>query len=401
MRRFLCAAMGCSFLIAMEYAAVRPASVSLFLSAHGTKMLPYAWLAAVPLNLLLVSLYNRFLPKWGYLRTCLTIVLSIASFNLLCALCIRSVPFLPFLFYAWKEVYILLMYQQLWSLLHAEIPLERAKGLYGMILGVGSLGALAGSCLPWLMATQFGSERLLFTTALIYPLLALLFRLLAKSSQASRVIPAGEGSFVQSVHLIFASHPLRFILLIVILMQMSVAVIDYQFNTFLQNAIPLQDLRTQYFGKVMSLIHLYTFCAQFAGIYLLLRLVGLMRSHLFVPILLGINAISVLVFPLFSIITYSFVTIKVFDFSLFGAIKEMLYVPLHPDAKFRAKAVIDVFALRTAKAAASLLILLCQLLVSVYLTQTLCLVSLLLCGGWAWLAWRFVRSARAAPVHEM
>ena len=35
----------------------------------------------------------------------------------------------------------------------------------------------------------------------------------------------------------------------------------------------------------------------------------------------------------------------------------MLYVPLQPDEKYRAKAIIDVFAYRTSKAFASLLIL--------------------------------------------
>jgi ATP/ADP translocase len=36
--------------------------------------------------------------------------------------------------------------------------------------------------------------------------------------------------------------------------------------------------------------------------------------------------------------------------SLFGVIREMLYVPLQLDEKFRAKAIIDVFAYRTSKA---------------------------------------------------
>ena len=53
----------------------------------------------------------------------------------------------------------------------------------------------------------------------------------------------------------------------------------------------------------------------------------------------------------------SFVFVKSVDFSLFGILREMLYVPLKLDEKFRAKAVIDVFAYRTSKAAVSLCVL--------------------------------------------
>ncbi len=48
------------------------------------------------------------------------------------------------------------------------------------------------------------------------------------------------------------------------------------------------------------------------------------------------------------------------DYSIFGIIKEMLYIPLRVEEKFKAKAVIDVFAYRTSKAVASLLILFLQ-----------------------------------------
>ena len=62
--------------------------------------------------------------------------------------------------------------------------------------------------------------------------------------------------------------------------------------------------------------------------------------------------------PALAIISIGFITCKTLDFSVFGVIKEMLYVPLNPDEKFRAKAVIDVFAYRTSKAVASIMIIL-------------------------------------------
>ena len=96
---------------------------------------------------------------------------------------------------------------------------------------------------------------------------------------------------------------------------------------------------------------------QFFGGYVLVRLLGLERSHLFIPIVLSLFAVGFIAFPTFPFICLYFAHIKAFDYSLFGIIKEMLYIPLKVDEKFKAKAIIDVFVYRTAKACASLIIL--------------------------------------------
>ena len=51
---------------------------------------------------------------------------------------------------------------------------------------------------------------------------------------------------------------------------------------------------------------------------------------------------------------------KAFDYSIFRAAKEVLYIPLGFDARYRAKEVIDVFCYRTGKGGSSLLIVLAQ-----------------------------------------
>ena len=48
------------------------------------------------------------------------------------------------------------------------------------------------------------------------------------------------------------------------------------------------------------------------------------------------------------------VAFKCIDYSLFRAAKELLYIPLSYDAKYRTKGIIDVFAYRFGKGAASL-----------------------------------------------
>jgi ATP/ADP translocase len=56
------------FFIAMEYGITRPASNSLCITLFSSKIFPWLWLATVPLNLLTVVFYNRYLPRIGPLK---------------------------------------------------------------------------------------------------------------------------------------------------------------------------------------------------------------------------------------------------------------------------------------------------------------------------------------------
>src|SRR5690242_13920257 len=107
--------------IAGEYGVTRPASNALFLTAFSAKAYPYLWLATVPLNLGVVYLYNRFLPKIGPLRMMAAFVGATAAINTVCAYCLSAWPSLIFFHFAWKDVYILIMFKQLWSLIHSTV----------------------------------------------------------------------------------------------------------------------------------------------------------------------------------------------------------------------------------------------------------------------------------------
>ncbi|MDQ5956577.1 MAG: antiporter, family, partial [Chlamydiota bacterium] len=76
-RLFIIGAMLCGFFILADYSIIYPVSNSLFISTYGTHFFPYAWLVSIPLNLLLVGLYNKYLPKFGCLKTYLIVAGSI------------------------------------------------------------------------------------------------------------------------------------------------------------------------------------------------------------------------------------------------------------------------------------------------------------------------------------
>jgi AAA family ATP:ADP antiporter len=355
---FVLGAMLCCFLITVEYAIVRPVCNSVFIHAYGASIFPYAWLAIIPLNLGVVYLYNRFLPKLGSLRMFLTILGIVMGGNLACAFLLKEFHALPFIFYIWKEVYIVLMFQQLWSIINTTIPMTRAKYLFGFVAAAGGLGGTAGSFIPSCLAVKMGSESLLFACPLIYAFLALAYMAMFKNSAIAQEIPVEKKpDFSEGFKMIRNSQFLGFILFIVVFMQLGATLVDYQFHTLLEHEFPDKDLRTEYAGKVLGIVNFLTMGLQLVGTFLVVQLLGLKRAHLFVPATFLCNAVGFAIFPIFGMASFSYITVKSFDFSLFGVIKEMLYIPLKLDEKFRAKAIIDVFAYRSAKALGSLLIL--------------------------------------------
>lgn len=359
----------CGFLISAEYAIIRPVSNSVFLTAYGTSFFPYAWIAAVPLNFVIVALYNKYLPHLGCFKMFLSIASVVATVNLFCAFYLSQIPSLSFFFYVWKEIYIMLMFQQLWSVIHSMVAFERAKYLYGLLFASGGFGAAVGSILPGFFAVKIGSEPLLFASLPIYLLLMLCFRLALKQTPegvAMKLAPENKKSsleaFSHGMKLIVGSRYLTFILCIVVLMQLCTTLIDYQFNFVLERTILNKDLRTECTGRVLGMVHTTTIGLQLIGSFLLIHYLGVKRSHLLIPLLLSLGSVAFLFFPTFAVISFGFISIKACDFSLFGVIREMLYIHLKPDEKFRAKSVIDVFAHRSSKALASLLILALQIL---------------------------------------
>ena len=383
---FLLFATIANMLIAFDYAIVRPVSQSIFLSTYGSAMLPYVWVFVLPVSLGVVFLYNRFLPKIGCFPLFAISTALIACTNSLAGLFVTKYPPVCFLFYMWKEVYILLMLQQLWSVIHATIDLKEAKYLYGVLFGLGALGASLGSLIPSFLAVQVGSQGLLFATLPLYAVLTAVYFFLLRFSGTEKAVEGKQtkkySSLKEGFRLIASSKLLLAILLMTVFMQVTATTTTFQFQSLLETSYADTDLRTQFTGRMFFYGNLLTMSLQFFGTFFLLRVLGMQRTHLLVPTLLGASSFFFLISPTFSAVAASFVLIKAFDFSLFCVVKEMLYIPMRLEEKFQAKAIIDVFAYRSAKIIASILVVGLQAFIPVYLMQSLSWINFSLFVLW-------------------
>jgi AAA family ATP:ADP antiporter len=292
------------------------------------------------------------------------------------------------------------MFKQLWSLIHTTIASSRAKYLYGIIYAMGTIGSVIGGILPSFFAVRWGSAHLFLATFPLYLLLFFFYRKAFKHSaiQTTEFLQSPSKETPQGFSSVFRSPLLFSVLALVVLMQVSVALMEYQFNVHLELNIADLDLRTEYVGRMLSLTNILSGLLQLIGSFLLIHTLGVRGAHLAIPLLLLVNAAGVALFPSFALVSFSMVFIKAIDFSLFGVSREMLYVSMKVDEKFRAKAVIDVFAYRTSKALVSLCILGLQFFAGMRLLFWVSYATIAILLLWIGVVWFLLRRHYPAQV---
>jgi AAA family ATP:ADP antiporter len=349
---------GLVFLILGSYAIARPAVESLFLAEHGAKGLPTAWLGVALGSLVVVTVYNR----WAA-RTDLVVLFGVASVVSaagLTALLLGRGAGLPggtLLLYLWKDLYIVVLIEIFWSFANSVIPRDLAKWIYGVFCVIGSLGGMAGNLTVGLLAARYGTAQGLWA---VVPLLLLAGAGCALLNQAFPPGTAhrakGKPSLTEGFGVLRRSRTLWLLMGLIAMSQVVITLIDYQMNLALELHYPDTDTRTEVIGRIYAAIDLASMALQLAT-GPVLRLLGVGAVLLLIPGLLGVAVGAYAAVPRFAAMAASKVSSKAFDYSLFRAAKEILYIPLSHAERTQGKAFVDMCSYRVAKGACSLLLL--------------------------------------------
>ena len=383
-----------AFFLLGGYEFVRSVSTSLFIGTYGAERLPVVMALSPVGTLALLYGYGRLLSLLGgrgaLLATSLLSGMAIAA----CYLGILGGHNLAIaVLYVLREAYIVLIIEQYWSYINSSLSAEQAKKINGPVCGIASLGAIGGGLLVGRAAPILGSETLLLFAALSLLPAALLAHLAYRLGGE----PAPAAHEKTSGHLglaLFRREPtlIRLALLIGITQVVS-TVLDLRFSGLLAEALPIKDERTAYLGNFYALLNSAAFLLQFIGAPLLLHFFSLRRIHLAIP-LLHLGAATILLgYPTLAVGAGAYLLFKAVDYSIFRAGKELFYIPLSFDARYRAKEVIDAFGYRAAKGGASALLALAAQLWGRLPGATYPLVAAAAAVGWVWLARRLTQDA--------
>ncbi len=342
------------------YEILRSSANTLFVQAYGKQGLPWALGLTLIGVTLLTYLYGRLLSWLGprhtlQATTLLAIVTMLGSYAAISA---GSKPARVVLF-IFKESYVVLLIEQIWSYIDSTLEPQAARRLNGPICGMAGIGAVLGGLFLGKWSQSMGTLSTLLwaaaATLLTIPFLQVLFARFGAPTEGKKK----QGGHL-ALHLFRRERVLLFLIALIASTQVASTILEIAFKSALQDYLPDPDKQNAFSGNYYALINGAAMLFQFVVAPLLLARFPGRVIHLLVPILnLGALGYMLLAPPLWgSAVAYGM--FKTLDYSLFRAAKELLYGPLPFDARYRAKEVIDVLGNRVSKGAASLGVTLLQ-----------------------------------------
>lgn len=340
-----------SFLLC-GYEFIRAVSTSLFIDAYSAENLPRVMVAVPPGVLLILYIYGRVLSAYGATRTlAITSFLSAILIYSCYAALMSGIQFAAVIIYVFREAYIVIIIEQFWSFVNSTLNPEQAKTINGPFCAIASVGSVMGGLLVGRWATTLGSETFLIFTAVsliptaFFGILAYYFAGEPKPTLAEEGGRMGH----LGIRTFFSSKYMVYIGLLILSSQIISTVLDLRFNGLVETDIAEKDAMTSYYGNFYARLGAISAGLQLIIVPLALRMVSVRIIHIFVPIVHLLNGIVLTLAPSLRTGARAYLTFKALDYSLFRAAKELFYMPLTYDGRYRAKQIIDSFTYRFAK----------------------------------------------------
>ncbi len=353
-----------AFFTLVGYEFIRSPATVLFKNTWGAENLPLV-MSAMPVVVFGgVALYGWILSHLGPRRTLLVTSLGSSFFIVACylGLLTGSKMVTPILFLI-KELYIVLLIEQYWSYINSSLTTATAKKVNGPITGIAGIGGVVGGSVGSLIVGPLGTEAMVLAAALMLIPAAMVSNLTYRLHGEPEAPDTSDESV--SHHMgwqMFRSNPTLVCLMAIVLStQVIAAVLDFKFNELLSVEFAgATDMETAFQLRFWGFLNLASIGLQFVIAPLLLSFIALRLVHLMLPLIHFTAIIFAIIEPSVFSVGLAFFLFKAFDYSIFRAAKEILYIPLEFDARYRAKEVIDVFGYRTGKGGSSVLITLAQ-----------------------------------------
>ena len=355
------------FLITTTAYIIKPVKISLFLGWLSVEKLPYAYLLTALLIGFVVSL-NSWLLHTRNRKFYISLSLTFFIINLLLFWWFFKFEWawLSLVFWFWADIFTATSVTQFWLLVNDIYNPRQAKRLIGFLVSGGLLGGVSGALLASLLARTFGTENLL----LICPFLLVICLILVnsvhefrkhyekKKKSLDQKLKVGYfrsfQSLIKNRHLLFLSGIMASAIIVTTL-------IDFQFNTMIERSFELKDMRTSFLGTFFTLLLIFSYLLHVLATNRILKNFGIRVALLITPLILFVGSVAIFFVPIGGLIYWA-VFIKGADkslaHSLSQSVRELLYIPISPEIKYKAKVFIDMFVNKLAKGVGALLLIL-------------------------------------------
>jgi ATP:ADP antiporter, AAA family len=396
-------------LVTFSIYVVKPAKESLFLEHLTKEKLPFAFLLTAILMGLVVSLNSRLLRRVNrpvYIVSTLSFfVITGLAFWLL----IRSPSpwrWIFLLLYSWADILMVTMITQFWIYVTDLFRPREFKRQVGFLVSGGLLGGIAGSLVARYLPLYMPTKNLVLVGPIILVLcigIVLLVQRISgrepREEERKAASKKEKVGFAQSLVLLRKS---RYLLLLSGLILSTIIVsnlVDFQFKSAAEIAVPDGDARTSFLATFYLVILIVSYLFTILLTSRILKNFGMRIALLILPFLLLLCSLTIFFLPAAGMIYWA-VAIKGIDksltHSLSQSVREVLYIPVPQEIKYRAKVFIDMFLNKFADGLAGLVLVAVSAFIDlsgrdIGLVRDVSLIMIVFIIIWIWFGFRVTR----------
>jgi AAA family ATP:ADP antiporter len=342
----------------MSYYLLRPLREAFGIS-RGADALPLIWTCTLGVMALANPLYSAFVARWPR-RTFIPAAYHIFGATLVgFGLLYQWLPghggaALGYTFYVWLSVFNLFVVSIFWSFMSDIFGKEDGKRLFGFIAIGGTLGAILGSAAAGSFSARLGSEHsqwLFYVSAIVLGMAVLCVYALMKIAreQGSGIEDKSSepsGSIAAGIALVGKSPLLQSISIYILLYAVLGTFLYIIQGHVVAEIFESPAARTAAFAKIDLWSNVLTLAAQLLLTHRLVAKAGIPISLAILPMVTLLGFSTLWLWPGFVALAVFQVARRGLHYAVSRPVREMLYIPLEPDAKYKAKSFIDTFVFR-------------------------------------------------------
>lgn len=257
-------------------------------------------------------------------------------------------------FFIWAAVYNLFVVSVFWSVMADFWATPQGKRLFGFIGVGGTLGGIVGSLITSVLAESIGVVNLIFISAILLELGTRAMLRVTRLTTSAAVTPQQRedkekviGGGVLSGMLHVAKSPyLLGISLYMLLYTFGSTVLYFQQSGIAEAAFSNSDARATFFARIDLAVNTLTALTQIFLTGRIVKLLGVAITLTLLPALSVLGFLGLAVFPTIAVLVTFQILRRAGEYAVARPTRELLYIVVSREDKYKAKNLIDTFVYR-------------------------------------------------------
>jgi len=372
------------FFITASYGIIKPLRNAFYLQENTAERLPMAYLLTAVFMGFVVALHSKYQAKLPRSKLIILTLIFFGVSSLVFAFLFRTdLPWVALVFFIWANAFIMVLSTQFFIVVNDVFNPREARRLIGFLISGGILGGILGNLFvgyfnvyihDYLLFVAFGLILInifIVGSIFIWKTKHRAEKTAVISPSRNQNKPSRKVGLKDCFNTVRKNSYLRLLAAVVTITMIVSTLIDWQYNTVVESSLYKPALYATWFGYANAGFLFVSFFFQLLMTSNIIKRFGIRSTLLIYPAMLFICAFLIgtlptlfLIGPLSTLVLA--VTIKgvdqSLDFSLNQSVRELLYIPVSPELKYKAKVFIDMFLNRFAKSFGALILMIVLLI---------------------------------------